>query len=142
MFHHYKNRNSRKSLHSSKDFFINILSQFYLTSFNFIVLAWGISSVIKFAQGSGTVAMITSAGIMLALMESITLPFHPIYIYLAIGFGSMTLSWMNDSGFWVVSKLSGFTEVQMLNTWTVTLASMSVLGLIQTLILSIIIPLN
>jgi len=111
-------------------------------TFNFIVLAWVISSVMKFAQGSGTVAMITSAGIMLALMESITLPFHPIYIYLAIGFGSMTVSWMNDSAFWVVSKLSGFTEVQMLKTWTVTLAIMSILGLIQTLILSMIIPLN
>lgn len=112
------------------------------TSFNFILLAWIISSVIKFAQGSGTVAMITSAGIMLALMQSISLPYHPIYIYLAIGFGSMTVSWMNDSAFWVVSKLSGFTEVQMLNSWTVTLATMSVLGLIQTLLLSIIIPLN
>lgn len=111
-------------------------------SFNFIVLAWLISSILKFAQGSGTVAMITSAGIMLALMKSITLPFHPIYIYLAIGFGSMTASWMNDSAFWVVSKLSGFTEVQMLKTWTVTLAAMSILGLIQILILSMIIPLN
>ena len=111
-------------------------------TFNFIVLAWLISSILKFAQGSGTVAMITSAGIMLALMESVALPFHPIYIYLAIGFGSFTVSWMNDSAFWVVSKLSGFTEVQMLKSWTVTLAVMSVIGLIQTLILSLIIPLN
>jgi GntP family gluconate:H+ symporter len=112
------------------------------TSFNFIILAWLISSILKFAQGSGTVAMITSAGIMLALMESIVLPFHPVYVFLAIGFGSFTLSWMNDSAFWVVSKLSGFTEVQMLRTWTVILAIMSVIGLLQTLILSIIIPLN
>jgi GntP family gluconate:H+ symporter len=77
---------------------------------------------------------------MLALMESVTLPFHPVYIYLAIGFGSMTVSWMNDSGFWVVAKLSGFTQGQMLSTWTVTLAIMSVLGIIQTLILSFLFP--
>lgn len=109
-------------------------------AFNFIILAWVISSVMKFAQGSGTVAMITTAGIMLALMESVNLPFHPVYIYLAIGFGSMTVSWMNDSGFWVVAKLSGFTQGQMLSTWTVTLAIMSVLGVIQTLILSFLFP--
>lgn len=34
----------------------------------------------------------------------------------------MTVSWMNDSAFWVVSKLSGFTVKQTLNSWTLTLA--------------------
>ena len=111
-------------------------------AFNFILLAWGISAVMKFAQGSGTVAMITTAGIMLALMESVDLPFHPVYIYLAIGYGSMACSWMNDSGFWVVSKLSGIPQGKMLSTWTVTLAIISVLGGIQTLILSFIFPLK
>ena len=109
-------------------------------SINFVLLAWVISSTIKFAQGSGTVAMITTAGIMAALIESITLSYHPIYIYLAIGYGSMTLSWMNDSAFWVISKLSGFDEKQMLKTWTPTLAVMSVLGLLQALLMSWMIP--
>ncbi len=37
-------------------------------------------------------------------------------------YGSMTVSWTNDSAFWVVSKLSGFTTKQTLNSWTLTLA--------------------
>ena len=45
------------------------------------------------------------------------LPYHPVYVFLSIGFSSITLSWMNDSGFWVVQKLSGFTEKEMLRTW-------------------------
>ena len=108
---------------------------------NLVLLGWVISSVLKFAQGSGTVAMITTSGIMVALIQSVDLAYHPIYIYLAIGFGSMTCSWMNDSAFWVVSKMSGFTQGQMLRTWTVTLAVMSVLGMAQALLLSWFLPL-
>lgn len=110
---------------------------------NLVLLAWLISSVMKFAQGSGTVAMITASGIMAALLgPSPDLPYHPIYILLAIGFGSFTVSWMNDSAFWVVGKLSGFSEKQTLKSWTVTLALMSVIGLIQTLLLAYWLPLR
>ncbi|HLU50322.1 MAG TPA: hypothetical protein VK116_19635, partial [Planctomycetota bacterium] len=49
-------------------------------------------------------------------------------------------SWMNDSGFWVVCKMSGFTEKETLRTWTVQLAFMSVVGLIEVLILSQVLP--
>ena len=108
---------------------------------NYILLAWFIAALMKFAQGSGTVSMITTAGIMYSVMGSVTLPYHPVYILLAMGFGSLTLSWMNDSGFWVVCKLSGFTEAQTLKSWTATLVVMSVIGLIQTFILAQIFPL-
>ncbi|HVR37334.1 MAG TPA: hypothetical protein VMS21_15975, partial [Methylomirabilota bacterium] len=57
-------------------------------------------------------------------------------------FGSMILSWMNDSGFWVVAKLSGFTEKETLKSWTVLLTVLSVVGLIQTLIVAAILPLR
>lgn len=103
---------------------------------NFILLAWLISATMKFAQGSGTVAMITTSGIMAALIGPAGLPYHTMYILLAIGFGSITLSWMNDSAFWVVGKLSGFTEKQTLRSWTLTLALMSVAGLIEVLLLA------
>jgi GntP family gluconate:H+ symporter len=43
---------------------------------------------------------------------------------------------MNDSAFWVVGKLSGFTEKQTLRSWTLTLALMSVAGLIEVLVLA------
>jgi GntP family gluconate:H+ symporter len=108
---------------------------------NYILLAWFIAALMKFAQGSGTVSMITTAGIMYSILGSVTLPYHPVYILMAMGFGSLTLSWMNDSGFWVVCKLSGFTETQTLKSWTAALVVMSIVGLIQTFILAQVVPL-
>jgi gluconate:H+ symporter, GntP family len=108
---------------------------------SFIFLAWLISSVLKFAQGSGTVAMITTAGMMFSMLQDQNpLPYHPVYIFIAIGFGSMTLSWMNDSAFWVVGKLSGFSVPQTLKSWTVLLGGISILGLLQTLACSFLLP--
>ena len=63
-----------------------------------------------------------------------------MYIFLAIGFGSMICSWMNDSGFWVVGKLSGFTEKETLKTWTVQVTVASIAGLIECLVLSSVLP--
>jgi len=108
---------------------------------HYIVLAWMIAAVMKIAQGSGTVSMITSAAIMASLMgPDPQLPYHPIYILLSIGFGSLFISWMNDSGFWVVARMSGFTEKEALQTWTFTLACTALVGLAQLLLLSWIFP--
>jgi GntP family gluconate:H+ symporter len=49
---------------------------------------------------------------------------------------------MNDSGFWLVQRLSGFTEKETLRTWTVLLTAISLLGLIICLIGSSLIPLK
>ena len=109
---------------------------------NYILLAWIIAAVMKIAQGSGTVSMITTSSIMIAILgTNASLPYHPIYILLSIGFGAMFISWMNDSGFWVVAKLSGFSERETLQSWTVLLGLLGVVGLIQLLILSMIFPL-
>lgn len=110
---------------------------------NYIILAWLISAAMKTAQGSSTVAMITTSSIMFALVGTgADLPYHPMYILLAIGFGGLFISWMNDSGFWVVSRMSGFTEGEALKTWTVLLAVISLVGLFQLLIFSYILPFN
>jgi GntP family gluconate:H+ symporter len=110
---------------------------------HYILLAWLIAAVIKIAQGSGTVSMITSAAIMTALIGTQgSLPYHPIYIFLSIGFGSMFISWMNDSGFWVVARMSGFTEKEGLQTWTFLLAVLALVGLLQVMLLSWLLPLK
>jgi len=110
---------------------------------SYLILAWLIAAVMKTAQGSGTVSMITTSSIMLALIGTgVDLPYHPMYILLAIGFGSLFISWMNDSGFWVVAKMSGFTEKEALQTWTVLLATLSVVGLAQVLVMSWLLPFN
>ena len=108
---------------------------------NYVLLAWVVAAVIRVAQGSGTVAMITAAGLMAAILgDGQALTVHPIYIFLAIGFGALFGSWMNDSGFWVVGKLSGFTESETLKTWTVLTVFVSMTGLVQVLLLSWIFP--
>ena len=113
---------------------------------NFVLLAWLVSSVIRIAQGSATVAMLTTSAMMVPIIYPqgadglSSLPYHPIYIFLAIGFGSIILSWMNDSGFWVVSKLSGMTEKETLQTWTVVTTVVSVSGLLVTLIGATVFP--
>ena len=115
------------------------------TSYNIslILLAWGATAVVRIAQGSATVAMITGVGLMSSVIgDGFSLPYHSLYIFLAIGFGSITLSWMNDSGFWVVQRLSGFTEKETLKTWSVMLTAISLLGLIQIMIFSTLFPMK
>lgn len=107
----------------------------------YVFLAWGVAAVFKIAQGSGTVSMITTSSIMAGVATSGALGFHPVYLYLAIGFGSLFGSWMNDSGFWIVGRMSGFTEQQTLRTWTVLLAIISVTGLLITWLLAVLLPL-
>lgn len=107
---------------------------------NLVVVAWLLAVVMKFAQGSSTVSVITTAGIMAALIPA-DLSYNPIYIYLAIGYGAMVGSWMNDSGFWIVGKLSGMTEGQTLRSWTSLLAILGITGGIQVLLLSYLFPL-
>ena len=111
-----------------------------------IFIAWGSAAVMKVAQGSGTVAVITAAGIMAGVLAGldeagVELPYHKIYIFAAISFGAKVISWMNDSGYWVVCKMSGFTEKETLKTWTTQLAAMGVFGLVEVLILSYLFPL-
>ena len=109
----------------------------------YILLAWMLASIMKIAQGSGTVAMITASGMMAAILGSEpVLPCHPVYLFAAIGFGGLVISWMNDSGFWVVCKMSGFTEEQTLKTWTPLLAAIGVAGLVEVLVLSFFFPMR
>ena len=110
-------------------------------SINLIIIAWLMAAVIKFAQGSSTVAIITTAGIMSAIISTTTLPYHPIYLFLAIGYGALIGSWMNDSGFWIVGKLSGMTQKETLQTWSALLIVVGVTGGIQALVMSYIMPL-
>jgi len=82
------------------------------------------ASVLKFAQGSSTVAMITSSTTMAALgVNTRMLGFHPVYLAAVIAGGSLVGGWMNDSGFWVISRMSMLTEVETLKSWTIAAAA-------------------
>jgi GntP family gluconate:H+ symporter len=77
--------------------------------------------------------MITAIGIVAPLASSLALPYHPVYLALAIGCGSKPFPWMNDSGFWVVCRMSGMTESETLKTYSVMLTIMGFTGLIATI---------
>ena len=107
-----------------------------------LLLAFVIASVMKIAQGSTTVAVITASAVMYGVIEGMVLPYHPVYIFLAIGFGGTVLSWMNDSGFWIVGKMSGFTEKETFQTWSVVFAMTGIVGMIEVLIMAHLFPLH
>ena len=109
-------------------------------SMNLIFLGWLTAAVVRVAQGSATVAMLTTSSIMAPMVAAGELGCHPVYLFTAIGFGAMFLSWMNDSGFWVVNRLSGMTEKETLRTWSVQLTADSVIGLLVTLAFSKLLP--
>jgi len=99
-----------------------------------LFVAFFVTMMIRFVQGSATVAMITAVGIIAPMATSMTLPFHPVYLFLAIGCGSKPLPWMNDSGFWVIGRLSGMTPGETLKSFSATLTVMGFVGFIATLI--------
>jgi GntP family gluconate:H+ symporter len=106
---------------------------------NLVMLAWLVAAVIRVAQGSATVAMLTTSAMVYPLLGA-ELPYDAVYIFMSIGFGAMVLSWMNDSGFWVVCKLSGFTEQETLKTWTVLTTTNSLVGLVTCVVMAKVLP--
>jgi GntP family gluconate:H+ symporter len=109
----------------------------------YLLLAFGVASVMKIAQGSSTVAMITTAGMLAAMIDgaAATLPFHTVYIATAISSGSLVGSWMNDSGFWIFSKMGGASEVETLKSWTPLLAVVGITAMLITVVLAFVFPL-
>ncbi|MDA0194000.1 MAG: SLC13 family permease [Bacteroidetes bacterium] len=106
-----------------------------------IPLAFLITAVVRTAQGSATVAMITASGILAGMATTISLEYHQLYIGLAIACGSKLIPWMNDSGFWIVCKMSNLTEKEALKTFSPLLMIMGIVGLIVILIAASIFPL-
>ncbi|MDR1455040.1 MAG: GntP family permease [Tannerella sp.] len=94
-----------------------------------LVLAYLLALIIRVTQGSATVAMITSAGIMAPLLSACLLSEpHKALIVIAIASGATTLSHVNDSGFWLVGKYLGMNEKQTLRSWTVMETIISITG--------------
>lgn len=112
-----------------------------MSPYGLLCLAFILTAIIRAAQGSATVAMITTVGVIEPLVSSVELPFHMVYIALAIGCGSKPLPWMNDSGFWQVSTMTGMSTTETLKTFTVALTIMGFVGFAITLLGSYLLPL-
>ncbi len=97
-----------------------------------VLIPFIIAAFLKTAQGSSTVAIITAAAICAPLIEPLGLdsPMGTALAVLAIGAGSLTVSHVNDSYFWVVAKFSEMDTSTALKTHTVATLIMGVTGLI------------
>ncbi len=106
-----------------------------------MAIGYGLAFLLKIAQGSGTVSMMAASSMIAALIPpGDAMGIHPVYLALSIGFGSLGISWMNDSGFWVFSQMGGLTEWEAIKTWTALLAILSVAGFLMTIGLAIVLP--
>ncbi|CAA9348509.1 MAG: Low-affinity gluconate/H+ symporter GntU [uncultured Nocardioidaceae bacterium] len=85
-----------------------------------ILQAFLISTLLRVAQGSATVALTTTAGLMAGPVNAAGLgDFQLTLLVVAIAAGATVLSHVNDSGFWLVSRFFGMDEKTTLKTWTV-----------------------
>jgi GntP family gluconate:H+ symporter len=99
-----------------------------------------ITSILKTAQGSSTVAIITAASIVQPLLPVLGLntPNGHLLCVLTMGAGSMMLSHANDAYFWVIAKFSGIDMNSMLKVYTVSSALMGLITLLMVWLLSLI----
>ena len=98
-----------------------------------------LSAILKCAQGSSTVAITTTAGIVAPLMASLgfTTPISAALIVVAIGAGAMTVSHANDSYFWVVTNFGEMQPQQGYKTQTLGTLVIGVAAIINVLIVSL-----
>lgn len=91
-----------------------------LASFG-IIFPFLLSAILKTAQGSSTVALVTTAGIVAPMLGSLGLDstFLTVMTVMAIGAGAMTVSHANDSYFWVVTNFGGMKPEQGYKTQTI-----------------------
>jgi gluconate:H+ symporter, GntP family len=103
-----------------------------------IILGWLISALIRVATGSATVSMMASAGIVAPIAA--TMPGTNLELLaIATGAGSLILSHVNDSGFWMIKEYFGMSVKETLLTWTAMETIIAVVALILVLILNAIV---
>ncbi|MEW9502012.1 GntT/GntP/DsdX family permease [Jeotgalibacillus marinus] len=103
-----------------------------------ILMAFAIAALVRIAQGSATVAMVTAAGLITPLIDAIgyTGPVLGL-IVIAIAAGSTVVSHVNDSGFWLVNRYFGLDVKDTLKTWTVMETIIGVVGFLVVFTISL-----
>ena len=99
-----------------------------------------LAAILKTAQGSSTVAITTTAGIIAPLLGALGLasPVKTVLCVMAIGAGAMTVSHANDSYFWVVTNFGDMDPEQGYKTQTVCTLIMGIAAMVEIFILSLI----
>ena len=117
------------------DYLVQSLSALHLSP---LLLGFVLAAVLRAAQGSATVALVTTSAILAPLLAGTSAggsSAHPLTVGLAICCGGICCSFPNDSAFWVVSRFGGLTVAQTLRFWTLASSVGGVAGLLVTLLL-------
>ena len=100
-----------------------------------LIMAWVIAIVMRFAIGSATVAMMTSAGFITPVLAAYP-SLDPALVAIAIGAGAIGASHVTDPGFWFVKESLGIPMNKMFTIYTGSTTIAAVVGLAGTLILA------
>lgn len=101
-----------------------------------LALGFVLTLLLRAVQGSTTVALVTTAGILGPLIATLDLSAnHMALLCLAMGAGGLAVSHINDAGYWIFTKLVGLSVADGLRTWTVLTTLLGCLGFAITLLL-------
>ena len=102
-----------------------------------IVAGFLLALVVRVAQGSATVAMLTSAGLAAPVAAAAGLaPWDLALMTIAIASGASMASHVNDSGFWLVSRYFGLSSGETLRSWTLSSTIVGLTGFSVVLLLA------
>lgn len=107
------------------------------TNMSPILLAWLIAAILRVSLGSATVAALTTAGMVIPLIEGTDV--NLALMVLATGAGSLIASHVNDTGFWIFKEYFNLSMKETFATWTLLETIISVSGLVFTLLISLVI---
>ena len=102
-----------------------------------LVFAWLVTALLRVTLGSATVAGITASGIVAPLLA--TTHVSPELLVLAVGAGSVFMSHVNDTAFWMFKEFFNLSIKQTFFSWTLMETTISFIGLMGVLILNSII---
>jgi GntP family gluconate:H+ symporter/Gnt-I system low-affinity gluconate transporter len=113
-----------------------IANIFAVSGLPLILFAWLTAAFVRVAQGSSTVAIITTATLMLPIIQNnpVSEPMLALLV-VSIGAGSIFLSHLNDSAFWMFKRFFNLSEVETLLSWTSATGVTSIAGFVMCCII-------
>ena len=116
----------------------NVIAKYLiLSNLPILLLAFITAVVIRVTQGSATVAMLTSSGLIAAFLGDLNYSDQMLaLLVVSIAAGATCFSHVNDSGFWLVNRYLGLSVTDTLKTWSVTTALIGVVSIVLILIIS------
>ena len=118
------------------DYIAQLISQTPLPA---VLLPFFVATFVRLVQGSGTVAMITSASITAPILANSGV--NPVLAAQAAALGAMVFSYFNDSYFWVVNRMLGIDDVrEQIRVWSVPTTIGWSMALVMLTVLSFVVP--